>query len=148
MAWPAAHMKLPDSPGRDRRTTGILLSILGAAGLALPGVASSAGPCGWVAGVSRWTGDLSFLYAASYVDPTDGTQLDIRHGADTGFELTPFSQGPGGITWEGLATGTGRVADKATEQDPPDVTTVDGAGNLLPTVLGSERSRVTLNVNL
>src|SRR5215813_7422683 len=102
----AAHMNPPDSPRRGRRTSRILLLVvLAVGGLGRPGVARSAGPCGWLVGVSTWTGNLSFSYGPpTYADPLDGTQYDIRHGAIATFELAPFSQGPGGITWQGLAT--------------------------------------------
>src|SRR5262245_13071418 len=141
-------MNLPGSPGRGRCTSRILALTLLAGGLALPRVAAAVGPCGWLTGVSTWTGSVTLSYGASYDEPVDGTRRDVSHGADATFELARFSEGPSGITWQGLAVGTGRVADRATDLDDGDVTTLDGNGALLPAIFGEDKSRVTLNVDL
>jgi hypothetical protein len=135
--------------GRGRPSRGLLALAVAAGGLAVPRVTASAGPCGWLVGVSTWTGNLSLSYSAAYVEPLEGARIETSHGADATFELSRFGEGPGGISWSGLAVGTGRTADRSIAPDPPpNVTTLDGGGSLLPAIFGEDTSRVTLNVNL
>ena len=104
--------------------------------------------CEGIDTVTTWSGSLHFSYA--HTASNGHTQIDADEQANVTFDLQLLASGPGGVSWQGVATGTASLDDKQTDLDaaPPAVSSLSGSGAPLPGSEGNEMSRVTLNVDL